>query len=183
MRLPPRIISVTLIACILGVATADAQSQGVNRPARTVIDTGGASNFDNFLAVVRSGVWEMDGEYKGTRAEYYKLTGYFAYVGATANSDDDGEAAVMAMYLEPMAGGAPVWLSARLRCSLVSQEVRCIAVAGANQLLDLNYVFKRGPFRGTEGEIEITEPEDETAAKRFVGRSTSRGKFKLVRPD
>jgi hypothetical protein len=131
-----------------------------------------------------SAVWKMDGEYKGTRSQYYKLTGYFAYVAATERSDDDGDAAVLAMYLEPMAGGAATWISARLSCELekAGTGVRCIASEGATQLLDLNFRFKTIPFRGKSAEAEITEPEDKDLDKRWTGRATARGKFIISRP-
>jgi hypothetical protein len=139
--------------------------------------------FENAMAVVTSGVWTIDGEYKTPSGAYHKLTGYFAYVAATKQSDDDGDAAVLAMYLEPMAGGASTWLSARLSCAHVAalSTVRCVAEQGASQLLDLNFRFKTIPVRGRETEAEIVEPEDK-GEKRWESRSSARGRFTLKRP-
>jgi hypothetical protein len=124
----------------------------------------------------------MDGEYKTTTGAYHKLTGYFAYVASTSTSKDNGENAVIAMYLEPMSGGAATWISARLECTIPvdGTAVRCIAVQGAKQLLDLNFTFRSMPFRGMRADAEISEPDDKTSDKRFTSRSTPRGKVALV---
>lgn len=146
------------------------------------VDDSSVINRENDVAVRSSGVWEIDGEYKGTRGEYYKLTGYVGYVAATSTSLDDGEAAVISMYLEPMAGGSSTWLGARLSCEVSASGTRCIPVNGAKQLLDLNIEFKGMPWRGLKIEAVISEPDDKDVAKRFGGRSSARGKFTMAPP-
>lgn len=141
----------------------------------------------NRLAVGGSGVWNLEGEYKGTRGEFYKLSGYFAYVASTPWSNDRGEAAVLAAYLEPLAGGAATWTSARLACHYggagPTLETRCLAVEGASQLLDLNFVVKFLPVRGERVQGVIRQPDDKSPERRFEGRSSERGKFTLVPPE
>lgn len=145
-------------------------------------DSAAAAALENEIAVIRSGVWTMDGEYKNSSGVYYKLTGYFSYVASTSTSIDKGDAAVIAMYLEPLAGGSATWISARLFGVVTAraEEVRCLAAEGATQLLDVNFTFRAMPVRGARAEAEITEPDDKTAADRFSGRSTNRGRFALV---
>lgn len=178
--------STRLVAlCLFAGLPTFALGQTSDRLSSTSSDsTAKALAMDNALSVMTSGVWKIDGEYKGPRSQYYKLTGYLAYVAATERSDDDGDAGVLAMYLEPMAGGTATWISARLSCAFekVGNGVRCIAVEGATQLLDLNFRFKTIPFRGKTAEAEILEPEDKSLDKRWTGRSTARGKFTIAKP-
>lgn len=176
------ILPLTVVISVMATHNSlDAQA----RPTQTGTDSAANAALENRLAVATSGVWNMDGEYRNSRGVYHKLTGYFAYVASTTTSDDRGEAAVIAMYLEPMAGGAADWMSARLRCWYpeTSTGVRCVAVEGATALLDLNIFFKTIPFRGRRAEADLTEPEDKSVAKRWESRSSFRGKFTLVPPN
>lgn len=171
------------LGAILGLPITAMGAQPASRSgAPTRRDSAEAAAFENRFAVATSGVWTMDGEYKGSSGIYYKLTGYFAYVASTSTSKDNGDEAVLAMYLEPLAGGNSMWISARLICSIVSgaDRVRCLPAQGATQLLDVNVTFSSVPFRGMRAEAVITEPDDKSAKDRFAGRSTARGRFNLV---
>jgi hypothetical protein len=145
----------------------------------------GADAQENAVAVATSGVWKVDGEYKGTTGIYYKLTGYFAYVSATSKSNDNGDAAVLSMYLQPLAGGDADWLGAMLSCYIGPdrKEIRCEPVSGAKSLLDLNIRFASMPLRGRAAEADIGAPDDTSPAKRWESATTPRGRFKLVERD
>lgn len=183
------IVTVTLT---IAIAALPAQRPPVTRSpqgASAPIDSAlMRRSVENSLAVSTSGVWDIDGEFKGARGEYFKLTGYFAYVASTSWSNDNGEEAVITMYLEPMAGGASYWIGARLSCSLASRlaadatGVRCVASSGASSLLDLNFTFRSIPMRGLEADAEISEPDNKDVSARFTSRSTPRGKFKIAPP-
>lgn len=152
---------------------------------RLVVDSSArVRQLENEMALIGSGVWQVDGEYKAPTAAYFKLTGYFAYVKATSTSRDDGDRAVIAMYLEPMAGGRSLWISASLVCASPADipGTRCAASEGATQLLDLNFVFKTVPIRGSRIDAELFEPDDKSPERRWTSRSTSRGRFALVPP-
>lgn len=152
------------------------------RPTRTDTDSVTKANLENRLAVLTSGTWDIDGEYKGPTGTYYKLTGYLAYVAATSTSRDGGERAVISIYLEPLAGGVADWLGARLACTIVDgPNTRCNATSGATSLLDLNFVFRGVLYRGERIDAEISAPDaKDDAVGRWTGRSTPRGRFTLV---
>jgi len=180
-----RTLAVLLGSCVITSTGPVCIAAQVRPPAPTRAPSDSATtarNLDNLLAVLTSGTWEMDGEYKGPTGIYYKLTGYFAYVGSTPTSKDAGDRAVMAMYLEPMSGGAATWLSAHLGCERISGKTRCVPAAGAKSLLDLNIIFSKIPFRGDTVTAEITEPDDKTIKERFTSRFSSRGKFTMRPP-
>jgi hypothetical protein len=141
------------------------------------------ANTENRLAILSSGVWEMDGEYKSPSGAYFKLRGYFAYVASTSTSRDDGERAVMAMYLEPMSGGTADWLGASFLCQIAGRATRCYATNGAKSLLDVNILFSDIPWRGDTVSAEITEPDDKSLSERFTSRFVPRGKFVMRPPD
>lgn len=143
-----------------------------------------AQNFENLVALVLSGVWDIDGEYKGPDGVYYKLSGYFAYVSSTTTSRDDGDRAVMSMYLEPMAGGASSWLGATLRCSSRGKDrgPGCRPTQAAKQILALNFLFPKYPTRGDTVNVEITQPDSTSGPARLTSTYTPRGKFVLLPP-
>lgn len=175
------------ISGVLGFASIAHGQETARRSASERRDSAETANIESRFAVTTSGVWNVDGEFKGKSGEYFKITGYFAHVAATSSSRDDGDNAVIAVYMEPMAGGTARWVGARLSCWIPKDddgkfrnEVRCLPVDGANVLLDCNIVFKSIPVRGEDAEAEITEPTDKEPEKRFTGRSSSRGRFKLM---
>src|SRR5687768_16485699 len=74
-------LCVTAAVLLFGIVPHAGAQRVPATPMRPVVDTGGKANLENFLAVARSGVWYIDGDYKGKTGQYYKATGYFAYVG------------------------------------------------------------------------------------------------------
>lgn len=181
------VLPYVFIVGALGFASAAHGQETARRSASDRKDSAKTANVENLIAVTTSGVWNIDGEFKGKNGEYFKITGFFAHVAATSTSRDDGDNAVIILYMEPMAGGSAHWIGARLRCWMPTNddgklrgEVRCLPLEGANALLDCNIVFKTIPVRGEGAEAEITEPSDEDSEKRFSGRLTPRGRFKLA---
>lgn len=186
LRLPPA-IRFSVLSTVVATFAAPWPGNGraaTQRQTTSPTPTALADIVEAFLAVANSGVWDLEGEYKAKNRAYYKVRGYFAYVASTSKSVDSGDAAVLAMYLEPMAGGSPEWLSARLACEQAGQigSVRCLAVDGASELLDLNFLFRVRPRRGEKCEVEVVEPEDKAAAKRWESRTRARGRLTLVPP-
>lgn len=176
------ISAIGLTATASTAASAQRTSVAAQRISRALTDSAEKANGENNVAVLTSGVWKVDGEYKGTQGEYYKLSGAFAYVSSTSATVDNGDAAVIAMYLEPMAGGTTTWYGARLGCTFRNKVLVCYALEGAKGVLDLNIIFKNMPIRGQSAEAEITEPDDKSADRRWTSRSTVRGRFTLRVP-
>lgn len=181
--LRPTVCVSVVLMCVISAGvtrTAAGQVVGGDRVARTSAD----SLTEALVAMLLSGVWDIDGEYQGPRGVFYKLTGYFAYVASTSYSDDRGDAAVISMYMRPMAGGQLEWLGASLKCERQGinskPRVQCLASHGASQLLDLNFLLSEYSLRGSKLEVEITEPVEKSGPQRFTGRSGSRGKFTLI---
>lgn len=172
-----------LSSALIGLAPDVSEAQ--RRPDRSApaSDSASAAALEYAFAVNTSGVWVVDGEYKGKRGEYYKLSGYFGYVAATSKSIDKSDGAVAALYLEPMVGGAPTWIGARFTCVMLKDMAgtRCLPVDGASQLLELNLEFKTVLIRAAPAEAELLEP-DEKGANRWTSPTVSRGRFTLKRP-
>lgn len=102
-----RVIRVLAAAAVIAFEAEPAGAQaGVTARSAPAKGTAVTPELENAMAVITSGVWDVDGEFKGPGGVYYKLQGYFAYVGSTSTSNDRGDAAVLAMFLEPMAGGS-----------------------------------------------------------------------------
>ncbi|MBP6571547.1 MAG: hypothetical protein KA226_09030 [Gemmatimonadales bacterium] len=176
-----RLAAAFLQALLVAPLTVVAAQSSSTPPATTKRDSVAEDNTDNAFAVLWSGTWKLDGEYKNANGVYSKLTGYFAYVASTRTSADDGDRAVIAMFLEPMAGGDTSWLGASLYCAYAvsSKTVNCAATSGAASLLDINIIFTTIPRRGQSVEAQITEPTDKSSANRFTSRSSNRGKFTM----
>lgn len=138
----------------------------------------------NEAAVNLSGVWDMDGEYNGKTGIFDKATGYFAYVSSTPTSADDGDVAVLSMFLQPMAGGNSHWVGARLSCLYRASRKRteCLPTDGSSSLLEVNFIVSGLLIRGIADELVIEEPDDKNGETRFSSNSTSRGKLQLTRP-
>jgi len=139
---------------------------------------------ENAAAVDLSGVWDIDGDYKGSDGVFFKASGSFAYVSSTPTSNDDGDVALMSLYLQPMAGGNARWMGVRLYCRYHSARKRteCTPEDGATALLDVNVIVPGLLVRGLPGEVELSEPDSKEPAVRFTSRSSPRGALKLSRP-
>jgi hypothetical protein len=141
-------------------------------------------------ALWRSGLWMIEGEYKGSTGVFYKATGYWTFaldVGLLATNKPN---AVVALYLEPYGGGeSHFWLGASLKCEIAisptpPQPAHCLVKEGATALLDLNFAVDPGVFfRFQDVTVTLTEPEDKDPAKRWSARAVSRGHLHLVPVD
>lgn len=143
-------------------------------------DTTAIGRYDLAVSVYGSGVWEVDGEYRSKTGVYYKLTGHFAVVARDKPISEDLEkSAVAAFYLEPMAGGGAAWMGGYFLCNILGSDVICQATEAAGGLLDVYFVVSGLLWRDRELEVEIREPTDQDAEKRYTSRYSVRGKFTL----